>query len=383
MAIQNNLTFTKFRVYEVVVPARADILSAPSKGAVYVGTTSWPDMPIHLIEGVTSQGFTALGECGRGTSRAVVENTLRDLLGRNLLEKTPATLWMGSGDLPQSYPFFSWTLAGQRSYQLMESLWLDAVGKASGLPVHQLLGGAVRNEVLTAFWANRPPAATLRALIHEAVEKGLNGIKIKSDSTCDTAKAIVEIAADIPADFRVTIDPMSSWRSLRESVRWIEKLAALPFNIILEDPFPALAVEDWREARNFNPLTIVLHARDESELRKGLRDEMADAYNLAGSGAYDFLRTTVVAESFAKDCWHGSALELGVYQHVRLHAAACARNCVLASDLQSEWVREHTLVTPRMEYHGTYAVVPNRPGLGVELDHAAVKKYLRSEFEVQ
>jgi len=313
----------------------------------------------------------------------VVENTLRDLLGRNLLEKTPATMWMSSGDLPQSYPFFSWTLAGQRSYQMMESLWLDAVGKAAGLPVHQLLGGAVRNEVLTAFWGNRPPAATLRALIHEAAEKGLTGIKIKSDSTCDTARALVEIAADVPADFRVTIDPMSSWRSLRESVRWVEKLASLPFNIILEDPSRALAVEDWREARTFNPLTIVLHARDESELRKGLRDEMADSYNLAGGGAYDFLRTTVVAESFAKDCWHGSALELGVYQHVRLHAAACARNCVLASDLQSEWVREHTLVTPHMQYRGSYALLPNRPGLGIELDHEAVKQYLRSEFEVK
>ena len=378
----NQLTFTQFRVFEVVVPARADILLAPSKGAIYKGTTTWPDMPIHLVEGVTSQGFRAVGECGRGTSRAVVENTLRDLLRRNLLEKTPPTMWMNSGDLPQSYPFFSWTLAGDRSYHLMESLWLDAVGKAAGLPAHQLLGGAIRNEVLTAFWANRPPAETMRALIHEAANKGLTGIKMKSDSTCDTARALIEIAADVPADFRVTIDPMSSWRSLRESVRWIEKLATLPFPIILEDPFPTLAVEDWREVRTYNPLTIVLYARDESDLRRGLRDEMADAYNLAGGGAHDFLRTVVVAESFAKDCWHGSALELGVYQHVRLHAAACARNCVLASDLQSEWVREHTLVTPRMAYNGSYAILPDRPGLGVELDHAAMQKYLRSEFEV-
>ncbi len=198
----NTLTFTKFRVFEVVVPARTDILMAPSKGAIYSGTTTWPDMPIHLVEGTTSQGFSAVGECGRGTSRTVVENTLRDLLGRNLLEKTPATMWMGSGDLPQSYPFFSWTLAGQRSYQMMESLWLDAAGKAAGLPAHQLLGGAVRNEVLTAFWANRPNAATMRTLIHEAASKGLTGIKMKSDSTCDTARHWKKSPPMCPADFR-------------------------------------------------------------------------------------------------------------------------------------------------------------------------------------
>jgi L-alanine-DL-glutamate epimerase-like enolase superfamily enzyme len=73
---------------------------------------------------------------------------------------------------------------------------------------------------------------------------------------------------------------------------------------------------------------------------------------------------------------------MGVLQHLRLHASACARNCLLASDLCSEWVREHTLVKQRMEYRDGGAVVPNRPGLGVELDHEAIKKYVRAEFEV-
>ncbi len=219
------LTFTHFQVHEVVVPARADLLSAPSKGTVYSGSTSWPQLPIHLVEGVTSAGFTALGETDRGTSRSVVEKTLAELLGRNLLTASPATIWMGSGELPQSYPLFSWQLAGDRSYQLMESLWLDAAGKAAGLPVHQLLGGAVRKAVLTDFWANRPAAKTLLSLIHEAKERGLHGIKIKSDSTGDTARALVEIAGDIPAGFRITIDPMVSWRSLRESARWFVELA--------------------------------------------------------------------------------------------------------------------------------------------------------------
>lgn len=379
------LTFTHFNVYQVVVPARTDILSASSHGTVYSGSTTWDSMVIHLVEGVTSAGFTALGECGRGTSRAVVENTLRDLLGRNLLTASPATMWMEKGELPQSYPFFSWqvptNINGERSYQLMESLWLDAVGKASGLPVHQLLGGAVRKGVLTDFWANRPAPETLRALIHEASSKGLQGIKIKSDSTGDMAKAVLEIATDIPADFRITIDPMNSWRSLRESARWFEQLAKLPFTIQIEDPFPYLATEDWRQARTFQPLTIICHARDEGTFRNALRDEIAHAYNLGGGSVYDFMRVTAVAEFYAKDCWQGSALELGVYQHIRLHVAACARNCVLASDLQSEWVREHTLVTPRMQFDGVHALVPDRPGIGVELDHEAVARYTVGKFE--
>lgn len=73
---------------------------------------------------------------------------------------------------------------------------------------------------------------------------------------------------------------------------------------------------------------------------------------------------------------------MGVLQHLRLHAAACARNCVLASDLCSEWVREHTLVTPRMAYRDAGAVVPQQPGLGIELDHAAVEQYAHKHFVI-
>lgn len=379
---ENQLTFERFRVWEVVVPARADIISAPSKGRVYSGSTAWPEVPIHLIEGITSAGFTAVGECDRGTPRAKVEATLRGLLGQNLATMTPSTAWMGVGELPQSYPLWSWEMAGERAYEILETLWLDAMGKAAGLPAHALLGGAVRKAVLTAFWANRPAAPTLLALIGEAKERGLHGIKIKSDSTGDTARALVEIGNDLPADFVVTIDPMNAWRSLRESARWFEALAKLPCTIQIEDPFPYLVVEDWRSARQFRPLSIVCHARSEDIFRNALRLEMADGYNLGGWSAYGFLHQAHVAEFYGKDCWQGSSLEMGVLQHLRLHVAACARNCVLASDLQSEWVREHTLITPRMQYADGYALVPDRPGLGVELDHDAVARYGRQMFEV-
>jgi len=75
-------------------------------------------------------------------------------------------------------------------------------------------------------------------------------------------------------------------------------------------------------------------------------------------------------------------LELGVLQHVRLHAAACARNCVLPSDLQSEWVRDATLITPHMAYDGNTALVPTKPGLGIDLDHQAMQPYIQEEFVI-
>lgn len=384
---ESPLSFQSFRVWQVVVPARMDILSAPSKHSpVYSASLSWPEMPIHLVEATTSAGFTAVGECGRGTSRAVVEATLHELLGCNLLAATPVTLWRHdyeSNGLPAAYPLRSWEVAEGKSYALMESLWLDAVGKAVGMPAHQLLGGAVRDKVAVDFWANRPAPSTLIALIHEAAELGLTGMKMKCNHFGDTVHALQEIAADIPAGFRFTIDPMYAWRSFREAAQLFDILASLPHAVQIEDPFPFQAVDEWHKARQYKSLTIACHTRTEDVLRVALRENYADTFNLAGGSSYNFLHTSHIAEFAFKDCWHGSALELGVLQHVRLHAAACARNCVLPSDLQSEWVRDATLVTPHMAYEQNMALVPTRPGLGIDLDHAAMQPYIQEEFVIE
>ena len=382
----SSLTFTKFRVWQVVVPARTDIIAAPqTTGALYRDNLRWPDIPVHLIEAETAAGFTAVGEADRSTSQAAVENTLAELLGQDLLTISPATVWMGprtDEGLPMSYPIWSWQRAGERSYFALESLWYDAVGKAVGLPAHRLMGGAVREVVPADFWANRPSGPVLAKLIAEARDRGLRGIKTKCDGTGDTVHALLEIAADVPHDFRVTIDPMYAWRSLRESARLFEALARLNFAIQIEDPFPVTMEDDWRRSREIGPMTIICHPRRADLFRHALRENLADAYNLGGGSGVEFQHTSTVAEFFSKDCWHGSSIEMGVLQALRLHAAATAANCLLASDLCSEWVREHTLVTPRMEYRDAGAVVPQTPGLGVSLDHAAVQKYTKHYFEI-
>ncbi|NJN81882.1 MAG: mandelate racemase/muconate lactonizing enzyme family protein [Caldilineaceae bacterium] len=240
----------------------------------------------------------------------------------------------------------------------------------------------MRDRVATDFWANRPTAPLLAGFVAEASGQGLSGLKMKSDADGNTAKALLAIADDIPTDFRITIDPMYAWRSFRESAHLFEALARLPFTVQIEDPFHYHAVEDWQQARRFGPLTIVCHPRREEVLHFALREQLADAYNLGGGSLAGFVRLAQVTEFQHKDCWQGSSLELGVLQHLRLHGAACARSCILASDLSSEWVREHTLVTPRMGYEGAFAKLPSLPGLGIELDHAAIDRYTQEKFEV-
>jgi hypothetical protein len=67
----DKLEFVRVDIHEVVVPARRDILSAPSTGKVFSGSTTWDQLSIFVVEAQTSHGFSAVGEAHRGASHAL------------------------------------------------------------------------------------------------------------------------------------------------------------------------------------------------------------------------------------------------------------------------------------------------------------------------
>ena len=57
-----------------------------------------------------------------------------------------------------------------------------------------------------------------------------------------------------------------------------------------------------------------------------------------------------------------------------LHACAAAPNCTYPSDILS-YERVNNLLVKPLDRRGSYYIVPDTPGLGVELDMDAVKRY--------
>ena len=72
--------------------------------------------------------------------------------------------------------------------------------------------------------------------------------------------------------------------------------------------------------------------------------------------------------------WHSSSCDLGIYDAAYTHSCAAAPNCTLPSDILG-YLREDDLVVTPIEIKDSYAIVPQTPGLGVELDEEAAKKY--------
>jgi muconate cycloisomerase len=74
-------------------------------------------------------------------------------------------------------------------------------------------------------------------------------------------------------------------------------------------------------------------------------------------------------------CWHGSGNDLGIMETSHMHAVAAAPNCTMASDFVGSWTRADDLITEPLSFADGFTPTPMAPGLGCELDSAAIERY--------
>jgi muconate cycloisomerase len=87
-----------------------------------------------------------------------------------------------------------------------------------------------------------------------------------------------------------------------------------------------------------------------------------------------FVAQSYLAGEAGIPVWRGSAHELGILDAALLHCCAAAPNCTYPSDLLS-YQRVDDLIVEPVRIEDSYAIVSDKPGLGVELDMDAVRRY--------
>ena len=132
---------------------------------------------------------------------------------------------------------------------------------------------------------------------------------------------------------------------------------------------------DWYHMfRQHGIVPVALHLGAPSDIINAIKAEAVDYLNLGGS-MVQFVRNAAIAHAAGIPCWHGSGVDLGIMELSYLHAAAAARNCILGSDFVGSWTRVDDLVKEGLQFEDGYAIVPQKPGLGCELDLEAIERY--------
>jgi muconate cycloisomerase len=152
--------------------------------------------------------------------------------------------------------------------------------------------------------------------------------------------------------------------------------------LCIEDPLPKDHLDWYRIMREEEPTPIALHLGSVKQILEALAADAADIFNCTPSSMVDFVRMVDVAGAAGKPCWHGSGVDLGVLDLAYIHSCAVADNAVIPSDILSSPLHLDDFIVDMPERNGDRIVVPTGPGLGGELDMAAVEENLIAKGEL-
>ncbi len=276
------------------------------------------------------------------------------------------------------------------------ALW-DITGKAAGKPVHELIWRSFTSTAsdteplkrVTPYATVYPPGVDLEQLeerMNIAISRGVNAVKIEEwpgqfgNVDVETDVSVIEKARSILGPKRdLMIDVQNRWRDVGQALRTIEEIEQFkPF--FIEAPLPADNIEGYHRLAESSNIRIAVgdwgfSTRHEFAdlLRRGRLDVVQPSSVRAG-GMHEILNIAEDAYRFGALCIpHSWCHVVGVA--AELHLAAITPNMPYfefpiafpASPLVENLLLPNFEIAP----DGTIEV-PNRPGLGFELNEDVI-----------
>jgi muconate cycloisomerase len=356
-------------IWTVVVPTIPGRVHSPE----WVPETGWDQVPKHLIRIDTDSGLSGIGETGRGVPIEDVRQGAARLLGRDPERQTPQQLLADRTDGAED-----WLEVGVGpAYHAFEMALFDLIGRARGVPVHALVGGAVRDRVKADYWMGHQTPEDGKRSVERALRLGFRGVKIKcriEEPMFARLQAMRDVAGP---EFKVTVDPNERFHTAAQTIELAAQLETLGNVEVFEDPIPKSDLEGYCQIHEAIRLPVAMHLGDGAGIIRAVKAGVVDCLNLGGD-LFGFMRNAAVAAAAGLRCWHGSGNDLGIMDTCYVHAAAVAPNCTMASDFVGSWTREDDLITEPICFVDGYVPTPMAPGLGCELDLVALQRYTKA-----
>jgi glucarate dehydratase len=275
----------------------------------------------------------------------------------------------------------------------IEMAFLDAAGKALGVPVYKLFGGKTRDLIpfgAYVFYRYRNEttgiggetgAEEILVRTRDLCRRhGFEAIKLKGGvlPPMEELEAIEAIAREFPK-YPLRWDPNAAW-SVETSIRIANQLMWRHIDLeYLEDPTSSL--EGMSQVRQAVPIPLATNMClvNWEQLAPGIRMHSVDVIlsDLHFWGGFQQNRKMIaVAEAFNLGIGMHSDRELGVSTAAMLHFAAATPYLTHAIDSHYHDQLDDVITRPFVYDKGCMKV-PDGPGLGVELDRDKVEKYHR------
>lgn len=338
-----------------------------------------------VLKVVSDEGLVGWGELGA---------RLPGPLSQIVSEVAPALVGEDSRDTGRLWRKTS-SLSDRRVAAAVEMALLDLKGKATGMPLAQLLGGALRDrQPAYASLQNYGDRPDLReAMVEEAVasvEQGYRMVKMKVggarlEADLEYVRAVREA---LPADVPLAVDANQAYH-VPLAIRFGREMERLGGVEWLEEPVVVPDLQGYLEVSRALDLTVAggegLQSPEALAPFVATRAlDLAQPDLVGVGGVSELLRAAAVAQvhhvRLCPHCWAGT-----IQRVATLHVLATLpdwRLAPLAPDAAplecdvSEYPLRDELISPPLRPGPDGLVpVPTAPGLGIEVSPEALAKY--------
>lgn len=340
-----------------------------------------------LVSIYTDEGIVGYGECDpwplfTGDSAEISALVLEKHLAPMLIGKDPT-------NINEIHRTMDAIIRNQHlTKSAIDMAVYDIWGKASGMPVHKLLGGK-RRDTMRCMWSiggSTPEESAEEVLA--AKKLGYDGCMIKiggPDFKLDAARTCA-VRDAVGKDYPLIVDANQGW-DIDTAVRYYKLIKNCDI-LFFEQPLQSWDVDGMAEVRR--KIDIPLSA-DEGVMT------LQDARNLIEADAVDIFSIKVTknggikpakaiceyADANGIQVFFNSMIEEGITEAASLHICATCSNIVSTighayfspNRLQSDICSYHKLIHPEKGL----VEIPDGPGLGVEIDKDAISRYLVKE----
>ncbi len=369
-----------------IIDIRATTVTVPLEAPLrHANGAHWGRFVRTIVEIETDTGLVGLGEMGGGgeSAEAAFKALKPYLLGHDPFQLEAMRFKITN-------PTASLYNNRTQLHAALEFACLDIVGKTLGVPVYDLLGGKVRDEVPFASYlffrhANQDTGEgevrTADQLIAQALDlknrHGFTTHKLKSgvfppDYELDVFRALAKAVGTDSLRY----DPNAAF-SVEEALRFGRGIEDLN-NDYFEDP--TWGLNGMRRVRDGVriPLATNTVVINFEQLAANILQPAVDVILLDTTfwgGIRPCIKAAGVCETFQLGIAIHSSGELGIQLSTMLHLGAILPNLVFKADAHYHHLTDDVIVGGKMRYEAGAIRVPSGPGLGVELDRDKLGTY--------
>jgi muconate/chloromuconate cycloisomerase len=267
----------------------------------------------------------------------------------------------------------------------LEMALLDATGRAHGVPLSTLLGGASRTR-LPVRWALS--GAGIGSVLEDAGERvalGHTAIKFKMGALPpdEDVRRVAELVDKLGGDLDYIGDPNGTWdvRTAAWAVRELETIGLAA----VEQPVRRDDLDGLAEIRA-RAVKIDVMADESvcvpSDALAAVKARACDSVSVKPGKAGGLRAAALVAsitDTAGLGCFGGTALEGPVGTAASAHLFATFPHLRHGCELVGPLLLRDSVTTEPLRYEAGQLLVPPGPGIGVQLDHEKVGRYRRRD----